>query len=183
MRIILYPVATEAAWPLDEFQFIHLMRSGAANCILIAFRVGRVRVSSRNGAHGIRKSSTLRLKLQCVGICRNLLQTGRANSKKFLSSSLAHCPASSAVLNTKQSRENRSLRPLSLSSTTRQAYIFLGYTWAASGCSAVQFAYTLKCVYTMQPVVQPAVQPVGRNVLNIHSITQTQPHSRLAVTQ
>jgi len=126
MRIILHPVATEAAWPLGEFQFIHLMRSGAANCILIAFRVGRVRVSSRNGAHGIRKSSTLRLKLQCVGICRNLLQTGRANSKKFLSSSLAHCPASSAVLNTKQSRENRSLRPLSLSSSLYLPWLYVG---------------------------------------------------------
>jgi len=126
MRIILYPVATEAAWPLGEFQFIHLMRSGAANCILIAFRVGRVRVSSRNGAHGIRKSSTLRLQLQCVGICRNLLQTGRANSKKFLSSSLAHCPASSAVLNTKQSRENRSLRPLSLSSSLYLPWLYVG---------------------------------------------------------
>jgi len=28
----------------------------------------------------------------------------------------------------------------------------------------------LKCVYTLQPVVQPVVQPAGRNVVNIHSI-------------
>ena len=102
------------------------MRIGAANCILIAFGVDTVhsvRVSSRNGAHGIRKSER-RVSSAAGRASVETYCTGRANSKKSLSSSLAHCLAAwtiSRVLNTEQSRKiGRYVRYL----YARRAYVF-----------------------------------------------------------
>jgi len=77
-------------------QLIHLMRIGAANCILIAFGVDTehsLRVSSRNGAHCITASAAAvrQLSHAAAASVETYCTRRRANSKKSLSSSFAHC--------------------------------------------------------------------------------------------